>query len=293
MVVQTIAIISPGEMGASIGEVLVSAGFKVIAPLSGRSNLTKTRAIAAGFKDISSIPELLEEADLLLSIVPPASALNLAREIAAEMNTSGHRPPYADCNAISPETTRCVGKIISDAGAIYIDGGIIGTPPWKTTTPRIYVSGERADLMAQLDGENISIIPIGNEIGRASGLKLCSASLTKVTLALQTAVMIAAEAMDLTEEFHRELIISREPLFRQIESGTRRLPSVSERYAGEMEEIAAAFSSLGVTPKFHQGAFDVYRLLSGTPLASETPDTIDENRALDEAARLFAKHLPM
>ncbi len=60
-----------------------------------------------------------------------------------------------------------------------------------------------------------------------------------------------------------------------------------------MEEIAAAFSSLGVTPKFHQGAHDVCRLPAGTPYASETPDTIDGERTLKQAAQTFANHLPM
>ncbi len=76
-------------------------------------------------------------------------------------------------------------------------------------------------------------------------------------------------------------------------SGRTRLPSVAARYMGEMEEIASTFSAVGVTPKFHQGALDVYRLLAETPFASENPDTIDSNRTLEEAAQTFAKHLPM
>ncbi len=147
--------------------------------------------------------------------------------------------------------------------------------------------------MMELGGKGISIKPIGSEIGRASALKICSASLTKGTLTLHTAIMIAADAMGLTDEFHQELLIGRETLYRQIESGTRRLPSVAGRYIGEMEEITAAFSAVGVTPKFYEGVLEVYRLLAETPLASETPDTIDAGRTLNEAAKLFAKYLPM
>jgi hypothetical protein len=60
-----------------------------------------------------------------------------------------------------------------------------------------------------------------------------------------------------------------------------------------MKEIAATYSAAGVTPKFHQGAIDVYRLLAGTPLASETPGTVDPSRTLEEVAKIFVKHLPM
>ena len=294
MTVQTIAIISPGELGSAVGGILRENGFEAVACLSGRSALTRERALAAGFRDVPTVEVLLEEADLVLSIMPPADAVDKAREIAAAMKATGHRPAYVDCNAISPDSSRQAGKFITQAGGVYIDGGIIvGPPPWEGRVPVFYVSGERTDPMTQLDGKGISVRVVGSEIGRASGLKMCSAALRKGTLALQTAVLIAAEAMGLTEEFEKEMLGSREALYRQMESGTRRLPSVAARYVGEMEEIAAAFSSVGVTPKFHQGAYDVYRLLAGTPYASETPETIDGGRTLKQAAQTYANHLPM
>jgi 3-hydroxyisobutyrate dehydrogenase-like beta-hydroxyacid dehydrogenase len=280
-------------MGCAVGAALKSGGLNVIACLTGRSPLTRERAERAGFQDVPSINDLLGEADLVLSIVPPASALGIAREVASAMKSSGHTPPYAECNAISPNSTCLAGEAISGAGADYIDAGIVGPPPGEGKPPRFYVSGERAELMTALDGMGIDIRPIGNEIGRASGLKRCYASLTKGTLALQTAVLITAEALGLTGELQKELLSSREAVYRQIESGAQRLPSVSARYLGEMEEIAATYSAAGVTPKFHQGALDVYRLLARTPLASETPDTIDTSRTLEEVAKVFVKHLPM
>jgi 3-hydroxyisobutyrate dehydrogenase-like beta-hydroxyacid dehydrogenase len=147
--------------------------------------------------------------------------------------------------------------------------------------------------MSELDGMGIKVRPIGDEIGRASGMKMCYASMTKGTQALQTAVFTTAEALGLTGELRAELMEDREELYNQIEAGTRRLPSVSARYIGEMEEIAATYASVGVTPKFHQGAIDVYRLLGSTPLAEETPETIDQTRTLGDAVKVFVRHLPM
>lgn len=293
MPIQTVAIISPGEMGCAVGKALKSGGLRVVASLAGRSELTRMRAKDAGIEDIPEISDLLEEADLVLSIVPPSAAIGIAREVASVMKNSGHLPAYVDCNAISPNSTRLVGLAISEAGGDYIDAGIIGPPPGKGKPPRFYVSGKKAGIMNELDGMGIDVRLIGKEVGRASGLKMSYASLTKGTLALQTAVIIAAEALGLTEELRKELLFSRESLYREIESGTRRLPSVSSRFMGEMEEIAATYSAVGVSPKFHQGALDVYRLLSRTPLASETPDSIDNTRSLEEAARLFVEYLPM
>lgn len=293
MPVKTVGIISPGHMGCAVGSALKEGDLDAIACLAGRSNLTRERAERAGLRDVPTIDALLEEADLVLSIVPPAGAVNIAKEVASAMRASGHKPPYCDCNAISPNSTRHAGEIIADAGGKYIDGGIVGPPPGEGKTPRFYVSGERTDLMMELNGKGIDVRPIGEEIGRASGLKMCYASLTKGTMALQTAVLITAEALGLSSELYKELLFSREGVFRQMESGTQRLPSVSGRYIGEMEEIAKTYAAAGVTPKFHQGAIDVYKLLSGTPFASETPETIDANRTLEEAAQAFVKHLPM
>ena len=195
MAVHTVAIISPGEMGCAVGSALKKNGINIIAILSGRSALTRDRALTVGFQDVTSIEDLLADSDLILSIVPPASAMDIAREVASAMKATGNRPPYVDCNAISPNSTRYVGQIISGAEAVYIDGGIIiGPPPWEEKIPIFYVSGERTDAMTQLDGKGISVRVIGSEVGQASGLKMCSAALTKGTLALQAAVMIAAES---------------------------------------------------------------------------------------------------
>ena len=38
-----------------------------------------------------------------------------------------------------------------------------------------------------------------------------------------------------------------------------------------MEEIASTFEHLGITPNFHKGAAEMYRLLSKTPYAGNRP----------------------
>ena len=163
MTVQTIAIISPGELGSAVGGVLKEHGLNAVACLSGRSALTRERALAAGFRDVPTMEVLLEEADLVLSIMPPAFAVDKAREVAAAMKATGHRPAYVDCNAISPDSSRRAGKFITEAGGVYIDGGIIvGPPPWEGRVPVFYVSGEETDLMTQLDGKGISVRVVGS-----------------------------------------------------------------------------------------------------------------------------------
>jgi hypothetical protein len=48
-----------------------------------------------------------------------------------------------------------------------------------------------------------------------------------------------------------------------------------------MEEIAATFDSVGLSPGFHQGAAAVYRLLGQTEFARENPESVDIERTLE------------
>jgi len=63
------------------------------------------------------------------------------------------------------------------------------------------------------------------------------------------------------------------------------------RWISEMEEIAKTFADIGLTPKIHQGAADVYRFVGSTPLAEETPETRDRDRTLAQVIEGLATYL--
>ena len=72
-----------------------------------------------------------------------------------------------------------------------------------------------------------------------------------------------------------------------------KIPADAERWAPEMEEIAATFAEAGVTDHFHKGAAEIYRLLARTPFAAETRETLDETRTLEQALDEFLRHRPL
>ena len=123
MTFKTVAILMPGEMGAAVGKAFHDGGLDVITCLAGRSQATAERAAAAGFRDVPDYESLLGEAEIVLSILPPEHAPALARKVAGAMAASGLSPPYADMNAVSPDTARAMQAEIEGAGAVYIDGG--------------------------------------------------------------------------------------------------------------------------------------------------------------------------
>ena len=282
MTVKKIAILSPGDMGHAVGRALFEHGFEILTHLEGRSERTCALAQDAGFRISATLNELINEADLLLSILVPASAETVAKEIAQSLQETGETTLIADCNAISPMRSERIGRIIESAGGRYIDASIIGHPPGRDVPPRFYVSGHYADAMLELDGKGIAVKTLGGDVGRASGIKMCYAALTKGTSTLQVALLTVAESLGLSSELHEELAYSQKAALRNMESGIPRLPPNAHRWIGEMEEIATTFAAEGVTPHFHLGAAAIYRLLEQTPYAVESPEDIDSNRTLTQ-----------
>src|SRR2546422_26954 len=140
MAMKTVALLHPGEMGAAIGACLGGLGLRVVWASAGRSAATRSRAKAAGLEDLGALERALGVADIVLSVCPPHGALALAREVAGH----GFSGVYIDANAISPATVRTIGRVVEDAEATFVDGGIIGPPPVPGVSSRIYLSGGRA-----------------------------------------------------------------------------------------------------------------------------------------------------
>ena len=93
-------------------------------------------------------------------------------------------------------------------------------------------------------------------------------------------------------ELVAELASSQGDALRRAEAGIPGLPANAGRWIGEMEEIAATFDAAGVTPHFHQGAAEIYRLLASTPFASESPEDTDASRTLADTIEVLAELLP-
>ena len=78
-----------------------------------------------------------------------------------------------------------------------------------------------------------------------------------------------------------------------MESGISRLPSNAHRWIGEMEEIAKTFEEVGVTPNFHLGAVEIYKLLNATPFSDETPENMDKDRTVWQTIEAVASLIPL
>jgi 3-hydroxyisobutyrate dehydrogenase-like beta-hydroxyacid dehydrogenase len=292
MEICAVGVMSPGEMGQAVGRVLRTAGLRVLTCLEGRSERTAARAAHAGIVAVADDLTLVRQADVILSILPPAHALAMAERIAAAVRATGTDLLYVDCNAIAPQTTCKIGDMLAAASVRYVDGGIIGGPPASRETPtRLYVSGLHARYLIRLQAPELQVRMVGPSIGQASGLKMCYAALTKGLTALATEALAAGHVLGLEALLWSELRESQGALLAWIERSIPRMPPKADRWIGEMEEIAATFGAVGLPPELMVGAAALYRLVSENTLPEETLDMPLQSLGAGGVAQQLAAHV--
>ena len=162
-----VALLHPGAMGSRIGGELVATGHQVRWLAAGRSDASRARARTEGLTAVDDPAALVDGADLVLSVLPPQAALDVARLVAS----TGFAGTYVDANPLSPGTLRDVRATVEAAGATLVDGGVVGPPPREGGRTHLYLAGP-ADAVAQVEGvvagSRVTAVVLGEEVGRAS-----------------------------------------------------------------------------------------------------------------------------
>ena len=276
-------------MGHALGQLLKEHELRVITSLTGRSGRTRMLSEKTGIIDVPDLNELVEQADVLMSVTVSEAVPGLCEQIANAVKATGTDLLFAECNAIAPELSKKMEGVLSESGARYVDASIIGGPPRDGSSPRVYVSGDNAAEFEQLRDFGLDVRNLGPQLGRASGIKMCYAAMTKGTTALQSELLIAAEKMGLTQELMAEFSGSQPAVVQRMEGWIPSMPAKSRRWISEMEQIEATFRDLGLTPNIFKGVTDIYRMIGDTHLGDENPESRDKDRTLAETIRLIAE----
>jgi 3-hydroxyisobutyrate dehydrogenase-like beta-hydroxyacid dehydrogenase len=273
----TIGLLHPGEMGASVGASGRASGQRVLWASQGRGADTARRAAAAGLEDAGTVAALVGASDVVLSVCPPHAALDVARSVA------GHRfrGLYVDGNAVSPATSRAIAQIVEAAGATYVDGGIIGPPPDKPGSTRLYLSGAAAErVKALFAGGPLEAIVLAGDLTAASAIKMSYAAWTKGSQALIMAVRALATAEGVDEALLAEWHRSQPDLPKRSENAAKGTARKAWRWVGEMDEIAATFAADGLPDGFHRAASELYRRMAIYKDAAAPPSMEDVAKTL-------------
>lgn len=256
----TVGILHPGMMGISVAASFIQAGNEVLWASDDRSLESKNRAKSLdSFEDTGWLNGLVNRSKLIISVVPP----HAAKDVAFDVSSLGFRGIYIDANAISPNTAQQVADEIESSGATYIDGGIIGPPAEISGSTRLYLSGDDAVFAAgKLNGGPLEVIPLsGNNLMSASTLKMAYAGWTKGTNALLIGLITLAQQQGVLTQLFEEWDKS-QPALRQKVDSLGSSVSKAWRFSGEMEEIADTFEQAHLPDGFHRAAADIYRNLA-------------------------------
>jgi len=232
------AVLYPGEMGCAVARVFVAAGWSVSTHLWGPSLTCRAAAEAVGITDLGSLEEAVGSCDVVISLVPPAAAIDTAKAAAAAAERIDRRPLYLDANSVGPATMASVAAACDEAGLACLDGSFIGSAADLGRRTRLYLSGPRAVEVAPLMPETFHATALGPAIGAASAFKLAFAGFNKGLVALFLDVMQAGVAAGRADEL---LECLREFYPGTVETLERLLPSYplhAGRRAEEMGELA-------------------------------------------------------
>lgn len=280
---ENVGILHPGKMGISIAASAQNSGYEVYWVSENRSTQTRERAEKHNLKDANTLSELCTSCSFIICVCPPHAAEDVAIEVAGH----GFHGLYVDANAISPKRSRLIEKILVDAGATFVDGSIIGGPAWEPNRTWLYLSGDGASLAAAyFTAGPLETSMIGEQIGKASAIKMCFAAYTKGTTALLSAILATAEAYSIREELNQQWSRYWPDFPEEAAERVKRGALKAWRFAGEMDEIADTFDAAGMPGDFHVAAAKIYQRTSHFKNIS-SPELGDVLSALMEAEGNF------
>jgi 3-hydroxyisobutyrate dehydrogenase-like beta-hydroxyacid dehydrogenase len=258
---------------------------RVLVALDDRSDRTRLLAREAGLDDVRTLDALVAEASVVLSVVPPGSAVEVAESIAAA--AGGARPLVVDLNAVAPATVKRVASLLEERDIEAVDGSISGPPPNRPGTTRVYLSGPRAAEVAALPLEGVERVVVGDEVGLASAVKMCTASVYKGRVALLAQALRTAHAHGVVEHVLDDLVETGLADRRRTGATLGQASAKAWRYVPEMEEIAATQEGAGLTPDLFLAVARVYAGLAGRALA-EAPEDVANDLPLAAVLRRFS-----
>ena len=242
----TVAILSPGDMGHAVGQLLLEHELRVVTCLAGRSARTRALSEKAGIVDLPSLEDMVSQSDVILSItvseaVPRCLPVGGRRHARHRREASVWRVQRRGAPAGPPHGTHHYRRRWPVCGRVHLRRPRPGTGPARVSTHRVpmHPSLRACGSLALMSGK------IGPEIGQASGIKMCYAAMTKGSSALYTQLLVAAEAMGLLEPLKAEFRSGQAQVMERMERSLSGVPARSRRWVSEMEEIAATFQHLG------------------------------------------------
>lgn len=203
----------------------------------------------AGATGHDSAAQALAGAQTVLSLVTASSALQAASDYARFVAPGAL---WIDMNSVAPDTKRRAAAVIEAAGGRYVDAAIMAPVQPAALSVPVLLSGpyaaDAAQTLSSLGFSNIRLA--GEDIGRASTIKMLRSVMVKGIEALTAEMVLAARRAGVADEVLASL---GEDWSQRAEYNLERMTRHGQRRADEMEEVAKTLEALGVEPLMTHG----------------------------------------
>jgi len=212
-----------------------------------------------GVETADNAADALDDRSFLLSLVTADAALDAAR-LYAHLLPEGAL--WCDMNSVAPETKREAAAAIEARGGRYVDVAIM-SPVEKGLDVPLLISGPHAraaqPLLEALGFTDIR--EVGDEVGRASAIKMIRSVMVKGLEALSAECAAAAEQAGVFDEVMASLDASEKNASwaAKVAYNRERMETHGLRRAAEMEESAKTLQGLGVEPVMTRGTVTLQR----------------------------------
>jgi 3-hydroxyisobutyrate dehydrogenase-like beta-hydroxyacid dehydrogenase len=274
-------------MGFHWAQLLKSQGIEVLTYDKDRGEVTRKRGENAGAVSVQSMRRLVDQAELIVSIVVPSAANKVATKVAKAAAKSGRADLlFLDANAISPMTADSIARVLSPAGVNFVDGCIIGSAARMGKGTVLYVSGEQAERVRPLEAFGIPIKVLGPSTNQASAFKVVYAGLTKGLQGLFCELLMGAQRFGLLNELRAQYESSFPGLLDKVSSSIVGLRIHAGRRAEEMEELKRTFNRHGLKSFMAPAAQKVLQAIADLELGKASASAEREGELI-ETLELF------
>lgn len=208
--------------------------------------------------------DALNDAQLVLSLVTADSALAAAQDAAPLLRPGAL---FCDMNSVAPDTKRAAAEAVNAGAGRYVDVAVLApVNPSRLRVPLLIAGPHAEDAMSALQAAGFANTRIvGEEIGRASAIKMIRSIMVKGVEALTAEMMIAAERAGVTKEVLASLDASEKSIgwTERAEYNLERMMTHGIRRAAEMEESAKTLTGLGMEPLMTGGTVKRQRQMAG------------------------------
>ena len=248
------------------------------------ANAMAARISGAGVTPCDSPQDAVSNASIVISVVTADQAAKAAGAAARHLAPDAL---YLDMNSCAPTTKQIAASSVGPASATYVDVAVMAPiQPRGRETPMLAASADPDRVAATLSTAGIKPRFVGDDIGRASTIKMLRSVMIKGMEALTAECFRAAVKAGVAADVAASLDASQTDMgwAEQTSYNMERMTEHGIRRAAEMREVAKTLRALDIPPAMTTGTIAWQDDMGGLGLTLDTDTPLDAQIMLIEQA---------